>query len=36
MNFTLVAVVLALALFAGMLMCFEIGRRVGVARLSCA
>jgi len=34
MSFTLVAILLAVALFAGMLMCFEIGRRVGVRHLA--
>jgi hypothetical protein len=34
MSFTWVAMLLTFALFAGMLICFEIGRRVGVARLA--
>lgn len=34
MSFTLVAILLAVALFAGMLASFEIGRRVGVSRLA--
>jgi hypothetical protein len=34
MSFTLVAVLLALALFAGMLGTFEIGRRIGARRLA--
>jgi len=34
MSFTFVAILLAIALFAGMLMCFEIGRRAGVAHLA--
>ena len=34
MSFTLAAVLLALALFAGMLVTFEIGRRVGAKRLA--
>ena len=34
MSFTLVAMFLAFGLFAGMLISFEIGRRVGVARLA--
>jgi len=33
-SFTLVAVFLAIALFAGMLVCFEVGRRIGVRRLA--
>jgi len=34
MNFTWVAMILTFGLFAGMLMCFETGRRVGVTRLA--
>ncbi len=34
MSFTWVAMLLTLGLFAGMLVCFETGRRVGVARLA--
>jgi hypothetical protein len=34
LSFTLVAILLAVALFAGMLASFEIGRRVGVSRLA--
>ena len=34
MSFTLVAIFLAIALFAGMLVSFEIGRRVGVSHLA--
>jgi len=34
MSLTLVAILLAVGLFAGMLVCFEIGRRVGVARIA--
>lgn len=33
-NFTLVASLLAVSLFFGMLLCIEIGRRIGIARLA--